>query len=337
MRIGIVGTGLIGASIGLGLRRAGWETLGWDPDSATLATAVARGAVDAVADRSALLTGCDVVVLAGPPGAVEAAVGEMETATLVVDVASVKAPILAASRLPRFVGTHPMAGREMPGPGAASATLFGGAAWVVVTEGVAPDDLETVRSIIATLGARTVEMSAEDHDVAVAVVSHLPQLLASTLMNEAADRTDAMDLVAGSFRDLTRVAASDPHMWVDVLDANREPILGVLEEFLVRLRGLADAVAAGDREVISDQLTRARSERHLLGPQTAAVRIAIADEPGQLARVGRAFEESGVDVRDLQLRHAPYGGGGVLTVSVRAGDEQVMRTALETAGLILAD
>ncbi len=335
MRIGILGTGLIGASIGLGLRAAGHEVQGWDQDSAALASAVARGAVEAATASD--VADADVVILAIPPEAAIRTVAELSTAALVIDVAGVKQPVAAASRVGRYVGTHPMAGREVSGPQAATPNLFRGAAWVVVPGTASAEDLATVEALIAALGARPVRMSAPDHDVAVAAISHLPQLLASTLMNEAADRTDALELVAGSFRDLTRVAASDPHTWVEVLAANRGPLLEVLEEFLDRLGRLAAAVGSDDRHAVAEVLMRAQQQRRSLGPQTVAVRVALADEPGELARVGRAFERAAVDVRDLQLRHAPYGGGGVLTVAVRHGDEEAMRHALEAEGLLLAD
>ncbi len=338
MRIGLLGTGLIGTSIGLGLRAAEWEVTGWDPDPEHLAVAADRGALEPAASVAAVLAGLpDVVVLAGPPQAAVSAVESMETDGLVIDVAGVKQPVILASRLPRFVGTHPMAGREVSGPEAASASLFRGAAWVVVTDAARDEDLATVDTVIETLGARPVRMTAADHDIAVAAISHLPQLLASALMNEAADRTDALDLVAGSFRDLTRVAASEPTMWVELLAANRTPVLDVLDDFQSRLRRVADGLAAGDTAALMDVLQRAHSERRNLGPQTAGVRVALADEPGELARVGHAFERSGVDVRDLQLRHAPHGGGGVLTVSVRAADAEAMREALRSEGLLVVD
>lgn len=337
MKVGILGTGLIGASIGLGLRGAGHEVLGWDPDQAALDHAAERGAVVAMASADEVLAEAEVVVLAGPPAAVAADIAAMDTSALVIDVAGVKQPVALARRVARYVGTHPMAGREVSGPGAASAMLFRGAAWVVVPGDATAGDVDLVETLIGELGARPVRMSAASHDIAVAAISHLPQLLASTLMNEAADRTDALELVAGSFRDLTRVAASDPGNWVDVLAANREPLLEVLEEFLDRLHSLADAVARNDRPAVEAVLARAQRERRLLGPQTTAVRVALADEPGELARVGRAFERAGVDVRDLQLRHAPFGGGGVLTVAVRSGDEAAMRSALVDEGLLLAE
>ncbi len=337
MRVAVLGTGLIGASIGLGLTAAGDEVVGWDLDPEALAVAAERGAVVAAPSADAAVAGAGVVVLAGPPGAVLDHVAHLDVDTLVVDVTSAKQAVVAASRLRRFVGSHPMAGREVAGPSAATGSLFRGAAWVVVTDGAAEDDLAAVESLVRRLGARPVRMTAADHDTAVAVVSHLPQLLASTLMNEASDRTDALDLVAGSFRDLTRVAASEPGMWVDVLDANRDSVLAVLDDFTDRLHRLASAIANRDTAAMTADLERAHVARRDLGPHLAAVRVALADQPGELAKVGHAFESSGADIRDLQLRHAPYGGGGVLTVSVGAADEDSLRRALQSEGLLLAD
>lgn len=338
MRLGVLGTGLIGTSIGMGLSAVGWDVMGWDPDAGHLAAAARRSALRPAESVAAVLAvRPDVLILAGPPQTAVAAVATLQTEGLVIDVAGVKQPVILANRLPRFVGTHPMAGREVSGPEAASASLFRGAAWVVATDGVSPDDLATVETVITTLGARPVRMTAADHDLAVAAISHLPQLLASALMNEAADRTDALDLVAGSFRDLTRVAASEPAMWVELLAANRASVLDVLDDFLSRLRRVADELAAGRTDELAGVLRRAQAERRNLGPQTAGVRVALADEPGELARVGHAFERSGVDVRDLQLRHAPHGGGGVLTVSVRAADVEAMREALRSEGLLVVD
>ncbi len=279
----------------------------------------------------------DVVVLAGPPSAVIEEVAAAGTDNLVMDVAGVKAPVLAANKLARFVGTHPMAGREVAGPEAASAGLFRGAAWLVATDGTTAGDLAQVEALIRLLGARPVRMTAAEHDRAVALVSHLPQLLAASLMNEATDRGEVLDLVAGSFRDLTRVAASDPTLWVDVLHANRVAVLEVLDEYIARLGHFTSALEGDDRHGLAGELARAAGSRRRLGPPLAAVGIALADQPGELARVGHALERSSVDVRDLQLRHAPFGGGGVLTVSVRAGDVDALRAALHAEGLLLLD
>ncbi len=337
--VAISGTGLVGASIGLGLARSGWKVIGWDPDpevlEVTLAETAIHRSVSSFADLVAAAT--DVVVLAGPPGAVIEQVSTIKTDSLVMDVAGVKSAVVATSRPAHFVGTHPMAGREVRGPRGASPALFRGATWVVVTDEAAEADLAAVEDILTQLGGRPVRMTAAEHDAAVAMISHLPQVLAAALVNEAADRTRALDLAAGSFRDLTRVAASDPGLWVDLLCVNATEVVAAIEDFRSRLARVAGALEAGDAALIDEFLTRGQEIRRSLAPPVVAVRVALADEPGEMARVGRAFGASSVDVRDLQLRHAPHGGGGVLTVSVRPGEAETLRTALEDEGLLLVE
>ncbi len=313
----------------LDLKALGWETLGWDPDPEALAGGVRAGAVSAIEGPDAVaLTPEDLVVLAGPPSAVRDTLPELVTPALVIDVASVKAPIVALARTDRFVGTHPMAGREVTGPDAARPGLFRGATWVVVPDGASETDLEIVESIIHDLGARPVRMGAEEHDAAVARISHLPQIVAAALLDGAGEIDGAMDLAAGSFRDLTRVAASDPSIWMDILTTNRDEVVAAVE----RLRERLASLTISDAE-LARTLEEARRLRASLTPGLAVVRVALEDRPGEIATVGRALAETGIDVRDLQLRHAPYGGGGILTVSVRLGDEEAFRAALEEAGL----
>jgi len=141
----ILGTGLIGTSIALALKNKGWETLGWDPDPDALAGAVRVGAVTAIGTpKSVELTDEDLLVLAGPPSAVRETLPNLVTPALVIDVASVKVPIVTLARTDRFVGTHPMAGREVTGPDAARPGLFRGATWVVVPDGANESDLAIV-------------------------------------------------------------------------------------------------------------------------------------------------------------------------------------------------
>lgn len=331
-RVAVLGTGLIGASIGLGLRTAGHRVVGWDPNASALEEAAGRGALDTAAssgDRA--VAGADVVVLAGPLDAVVGSVRSLDTDALVTDVAGVKAPVVeAAAHLDRFVGGHPMAGRERGGPGAASGSLFRGAGWVLATDRAAEDDLGAVEGLVRDLGARPIRMTADEHDRAVAVVSHLPQVLAATLLEMAGDRPGVLDLAAGSFRDLTRVASSDPGMWAPVLAANREVLGDVIESLAARLRTWPPDAEAGRT---ADRLSSAANLRATLAPPVVAVRVALVDRPGELARVGRALAETGVDVRDLQLRHGPHGGGGVLTISVRPGEAAALAEGLTTEGL----
>ena len=335
---GILGTGLIGASIGQALTVAGWEVFGWDPDPAALERASELGSVTAVSDAAALLgSNVDLLVLAGPPEVVIRSVSEIEIDCLVMDVTGVKGPVVERARPARFVGTHPMAGRESSGPDAASPALFRGAAWVVVTDGADYDDVVAAEEVVTLLGARPLRMTAAEHDEAVAVISHLPQLLASSLLLEAMSREGASDVAAGSFRDLTRVAASDPVSWTQLLFANKTAVIGAVEDLRERLAGVARHLTAGDVDAMREMLEQAQVLRRDLAPPVMAVRVALEDSPGELARVGRALERSGVDVRDLQLRHAPFGGGGLLTLSVRPGEAEALREAIVDEELLLAE
>ena len=336
--VAILGTGLIGTSIGLALREAGWGVVGWDPDTAIGEEALERGGLDElVANEDLACAGPhDLVVFAGPPVSAAEFVSRSQVPWLTIDTAGAKATVAAASRLARFVGTHPMAGREVSGPAAATASLFNGATWVIATDGAAESDMVAVESIVATIGARPVRMSAAEHDAAVAAISHLPQMLAASLVGLAADHETAMSLAAGSFRDLTRVAGSDSALWIEVLKANRDEVLAAIAGLQNRLGELAGLLAADDIAGLTEQLDAAREVRRSLAARATAVRIALADRPGELAKVGAALSNANADVRDIQLRHAPYGGGGVLTISVRPGDAAALSDAILTAGLVLA-
>jgi prephenate dehydrogenase len=328
-RVLISGTGLIGTSIALGLQNLGWETIGWDPNPDALEGAARTGAVVPVGGLDTVsLDADDLLVLAAPPSAVRSTLSGLETPALVIDVASVKAPIIEVARTERFVGTHPMAGREVTGPDAARPWLFRGATWVVVPDGADESDVGKVESIVVALGARPIRMGATEHDAAVARISHLPQIVAAALLDGADEVPGAMDLAAGSFRDLTRVAASDPAIWMDILTVNRREVMDAVEALRTRL----GALAASDAD-LDATLAQARHLRASFGPELAVVRVALEDRPGEMAAVGHALSECGADLRDLQLRHAPYGGGGILTLSVRAGEEGALRTALAAEGL----
>lgn len=332
---GVIGTGLVGGSIAAGLSRAGWNVVGYDSDRDSLDVALERGllatAVDSV--EGIIDSSPDIVIIAAPPKATIEIVSSLESSAVVMDVAGIKAPVISvASHLAQFVGTHPMAGRESSGPQFASPALFRGANWVVV-EGAPEAATARAVEVIQTLGANPVFMSATAHDHAVAAISHLPQILAAGLLASASETPEALDLAAGSFRDLTRVAASQPIPWVEILKSNQAAVLDAVEGLREQLDAVESAIRADDDDLLAF-LSRSRDVRRTLGAPVAAVRVSLADEPGEIARVGQALEESHVDVRDIQMRHAPYGGGGVLTISVRAGDEEALVHAIEHVGLL---
>ncbi len=331
----VIGTGLIGGSIASGLRASGWRVVGHDADASAIAVAVERGLVDEVADTlQASVADAQLVVVAAPPKATIEILANLHTDAVVMDVAGVKQAVIdVSSHLPRFVATHPMAGREVSGPEAASPALFSGATWVIV-DGADPAATEQVAAVIEDLGGRPVTMSAVDHDRAVALISHLPQIVASGLLDAAAASPDSLTLAAGSFRDLTRVGASLPVPWVEILKTNGDAVLHAIGALRERLSALEAAILSDDDSLLTI-LSRARATRQGLGSPVSQVRIALADRPGELAKVGHALEASGVDVRDIQMRHAPHGGGGVLTLSVRPGEEGALRLALDGEGLLI--
>src|SRR5436309_2223824 len=184
----VVGTGLIGGSIGLALRAQGWRVTGRDLDESRAARAVELGALDAIGDD----VDADITFVATPVGAIAAeARAALRGRGLVTDVGGVKAPIVAAVADPRFVGGHPMAGSEQEGVDGADATLFEGATWVLTpTDTTDPTAYATVRGVIGSFGANVVAVDPVRHDELVALVSHVPHLTAATLMGLAADTSE---------------------------------------------------------------------------------------------------------------------------------------------------
>ena len=217
------------------------------------------------------MVGADLVVIAVPVGAVADAVIEAldAGAAVVTDVGSVKAPVVAAVEAARpeasarFVGGHPMAGSEQEGVDGADATLFVGSTWTLTPTSNTDERAYThVLRVIRDLGADVVTLTPEHHDDLVALVSHVPQLAASTLMDIAAanedDRPTMRRLAAGGFRDMTRIAAGHPGIWPDIFATNRDAVLGALDKYVDALQAVREIVASGSREDLLELLDRAR-------------------------------------------------------------------------------
>ncbi|CAN5706224.1 prephenate dehydrogenase [soil metagenome] len=267
-RVLVVGTGLLGTSVALALRSAGAEVWLTDRDLRAVRLAVDRGA----GTQGPPPQPVDLCVLAVPPGAVAevlyAAQGAGYAAAY-TDVASVKAVPLreAAERgcdLSAFVGGHPMAGAERSGPEAARADLFTGRPWVLTpTPATSPAALGAARALALACGAEPVALSADEHDRAVAVVSHVPHLLAALAAARLADAPAALVALAGQgVRDVTRVAASDPDLWAGILAANAGLVADVLDAVAADLAGVAAALRPPlDPDAVRDLLVRGRTGR----------------------------------------------------------------------------
>ena len=321
-RAQIVGTGLIGGSIGLALRAAGWHVTGSDRDEARVARALELGAIDAVGEDPA----AELTFVATPVGTVaEVAAGRPGVVT---DVGSVKTSIVEAVGDPRFVGGHPMAGSEQEGVDGSRADLFQGAVWVLTpVASTDPAAHALVRSVVSSFGADVVELPPDRHDALVAVVSHVPHLTAVSLMGLAAERSEEhaalLRLAAGGFRDMTRIAAGHPGIWPDICVENRTAIVDVLDRLITELGAMRDRVDGADKPALLDTLARARAARMNLPVRVAAtdvveVRVPVPDRPGVLAEITTLASELSVNIHDLEIAHSSEGQAGVVLLFVDA-------------------
>lgn len=283
-RAAIIGVGLIGASLAHAMRRSGAAAMivGYDADIATAKRAADLGAIDSACSAlDQALEGADLVVVSTPVGATAALFAEIGgkagEGALVIDVGSVKGVVVkaaadAGSRV-HFVPCHPVAGTERSGPEAGFGSLFRNR-WCIMTP-LARDDaayraaVEKTASLWRAVGANVEVMDAAHHDLALAVTSHLPHLIAFTLVGAADDietvaEAEVVKYSAGGFRDFTRIAASDPVMWRDVFLTNREAVLEVLGRFAEELAVLQRAIRWGDGDALAKAFTRGRELRRAI-------------------------------------------------------------------------
>lgn len=329
----VIGAGLLGASVGLGLRERNVDVTLEDlsPTTVALAADYGAGRVRTSEDPEPTL-----VVVATPPDVtadvVERALAQYPRA-VVTDVASVKlAPYLELVRrgvdLTNYVGSHPMAGRERGGAIMARADLFVARPWVVCRDHETPAEaLAVVEAVALDLGATLIEMTPEEHDRSVGLVSHLPQVVSSLLAARLIPATEqAIGLAGAGLRDTTRVASSDPELWVQILGANRGPVVELLDAFAQDLSGFADALRdpaqVGARRKIADLLSAGNNGvaripgKHGSSERFTQITVLIDDTPGQLARLLTELGELGINMEDLRLEHSPGAQIGFAEIAV---------------------
>ncbi|MDH3585118.1 MAG: prephenate dehydrogenase [Phycisphaerae bacterium] len=272
-QIGIVGTGLLGGSVGLALKAAGYRgrVVGYARTQSTLEQAQDRGCIDAgFGELAAVAADSDLLVLAAPvraiPALIESLAPHVPEAAVITDVGSTKQAIVEAAgrhllRPGRFVGAHPMAGKTQQGPAAADGSLFSGKP-CIITAGAACDEgaLELVRSLWRTLGMKLLEMSAAEHDRQTAVVSHLPHALAVVMMLAAAE-VGGREVASTGLDSVTRLAASNPPMRADIIEDNRRYLLDALDGFDRHLAGFRAVLESGDGSALLEMLEKARAAR----------------------------------------------------------------------------
>ena len=348
----IVGAGLLGSSIGHALTARGIDVALDDTSPSQLRLAVDYGAGRPAADDDEPT----LIVVAVPPD-VTAAVIERELTrfprAVVTDVASVKLEPLRALRdrgvdLTHYIGSHPLAGRERGGAIAARADIFVGRPWVVCRdEETSASDLALVEALALDLGATPLEMSPEDHDRAVALVSHVPQLVASLLAGRFVDAPDGSLRLAGQgVRDTTRIAASAPELWVQILGANAAPVVDVLDALAADLADVADALrdpeAPGARRAVADTIRRGNDGverlpgKHGQNRRFEQVVVMVDDTPGQLGRLFGELGELEVNVEDLRLEHSPGAQFGLAEISVVPSAVRRAVEGLESRGWKIA-
>ena len=348
----IVGAGLLGASIGLALREKGVDVIVADSSPSTV-----RLAIDYGAGRAAVAGDePELIVVAVPPD-VTATVVAAELAAfpdaLVTDVASVKGLPLAELRelgadLSRYIGSHPMAGRERGGAVSARADLFIGRPWVIAGHpAISYGRAAAVERLALDLGALPIEMEVEDHDASVALVSHVPQVVASLLAARLVDAPDAAVRLAGQgLRDTTRIAASDPSLWVQILGANSGqtvPVLRSLREDLDAVIGALEAPAApGSRRAVAETIAAGNDGvarlpgKHGSTRHFATLIVMVDDRPGELARLLTEIGELGINMEDLRHEHSPGAQFGLAEIAVLPEVEHRLVSELEERGWKIA-
>ncbi|MCB1273554.1 MAG: prephenate dehydrogenase [Leucobacter sp.] len=332
-QVHVIGAGLLGASVGLGLRAHGVDVTLEDvsPTTALLAADYGAGRPRTSDDPAPAL-----VVVATPPD-VTADVVARALATfpeaVVTDTASVKlAPFLELRRrgvdLTNYVGSHPMAGRERGGAIMARADLFTARPWIICRDEETPAGaLALVEAVALELGATPLEMTPQEHDRAVGLVSHLPQVVSSLLAARLLPGSEQAIALAGQgLRDTTRIAASDPELWVQILGANREPVVEGLEALQADLAVFTEALrepdSPGARRRIADLLADGvRGVQRIPGKHGGTERfvtitVLIDDRPGQLGALLTELGELGINMEDLRLEHSPGAQVGFAEIGV---------------------
>ncbi len=360
-RITMIGIGLIGGSTALALKRAdpSLDIRGIDPDRSTRAAAREQGTCDEVAGPTDAIVGewlsgdgSDLVIICTPVSAVRGWFENLESGGftgVITDVVSTKRVICEIadevfSRPVRYIPGHPMAGREVSGIEAARADLFEGAYWILCPDaGTDPDDFAALHDLFKMAGARIISIDRERHDEAVAIVSHVPHMVASALVAQAGDHSDRsqglLRLAAGGFKDSTRVAAGSPELWCGIAMDNREALASGLHEFRTILGGFEDAIATGDDARLMELLSASARLRRSLparwipdSSRLTEMRINMTDRSGVIAEVTGYAGQAGCNIQSISIDHISEDSAILDLVLTDEGDMGRLCGLLMTAG-----
>ncbi|CAB4871206.1 unannotated protein [freshwater metagenome] len=334
-KVRIVGSGLIGTSIGLGLvaRNISVEMVDIDPRAQKLA----QDLIGAPTPEKA-----DLTILALPSSALSSVLNreyDLNPESKFIDIGSVKTkPVLDVERsqIPtgRFCPTHPMAGREIGGAESARGDLFAGRPWILCVQGVDADVVEAAKELVELLGAKAFEVDVDEHDMAVALISHLPQMVASLLAKQLnAGQSKWLALAGSGLRDTTRIAESDPILWSEIISENREKVLPLLETFaedlsevISNLRGSESTKTAIKKLIVDGNLGRSKipGKHGGVARDYTLLPVVIEDKPGQLGLLFTECDKARVNIEDLAIEHTPGQFTGLITLSLSATDAQTL-------------
>jgi prephenate dehydrogenase len=345
--VALIGVGLIGGSLGLSLRESGVasDVRGFDPAPGAAQAALERGAITVQCDDVAqAVDGAEIVVVCAPvgeiPGLVQQVLATAGEGTVVTDVGSAKSEVLnqlSPAERERFCGGHPVAGGERSGMVGARPDLFAGATWFLTPTGeTRPDLLARVHGMVSAIGAVPVAVDAEVHDHLMALVSHLPHVMASVLMRQAVSTApqgrEALRSAGPSFRDLTRVAGANPALWADILLSNRDAVLAETRRHRADLAEVEAALESGDRQWLEgffgsavEGRQRLLAQEDAVGGDVVRLTVAVPNRPGVLSEIATALGHAHINIEDLHLSPARADEpSGTLSLDI-AGDMAVAR------------
>lgn len=356
-RVAVIGTGLMGGSLALALRKAHSveSVAAYDISDDTRDKAREMQIADFVADSpEEAVGGCDLAFIATPIGAMiealQAGRGSLEDGTVVSDLGSAKLGITERMQevVPdgvHYVGGHPMTGSELSGIEFAREDLYRDCYYILTpTESTDPDSFSRLHALLSDIGARVLSMDPRSHDMAMAVVSHVPHLLSLLLMDQTRRKRRSMrnlyTIAAGGFRDMTRIAASNPDIWIDICLENNRFIIDELLSYGVAMTELVDALESQDRARLTELFNQARQARSELSVKEGLevrelfqVSMPVPDEPGVISRVSTAVGNLGTNIEDIEIVHPLEGDTGILTLKVLGETKaREVRSELESMG-----
>lgn len=342
----VVGTGLMGTSVALALRSHGVDVFLTDRDPATAELAAAFGAGEvATADTPPV----DLAVIGAPPGAVPTVLAELQkrdAARVFTDLASTKSVLqhalaTAGADATSFVGGHPLAGSERSGPTAGRGDLFEGRPWVLTPSSEStPAAVAVVEELVTLCGAVPVVMGPEAHDRAVALVSHAPQVLATLVGARLVDAPeDAVQLAGQGIRDVTRIAASDPALWTEILGGNAGAVADVLDSLAKDLDVVRAALRQGETGAVTAALKAGNVGRARLPGKHGGtpanytvVPVLVPDRPRELAQLLTDVGDADFNIEDLQIEHSPGQPMGLARIAVRPDRAEPLVAELRSRG-----